>query len=1455
MRPLFRLIRAVILTIVPAIGVSLAGTWFLLGTETGHAWLGQEIARLLSAPGRKVSIAGFEGALPFHPRIASLELADDSGTWLSARALAIDVSPRALLDRRLEIDRIEVGEASILRKPIAGAASGPISFSMPSLPFAVLLRQLRVPRLSLAPPVLGQAVALGLAADGALARGRLVLTAALDRLDGHPGQARVSLTYGDTQGAPDHLDVAMTATDPSGLVVKALDPDAGPLPLDLSIHGDGPLGSWRGTLMATAGNEARLRGTVALDRDATGLSIDVDSNATLGALLPTRLRPVIGKDMALAVLLRVPDRGPVAITRLAARTTAGTVALHGDFGIPTGELNLSLQGEIALAPFSGLAGQTLDGHATIDAAIAGPKAAPRLSMRLVTRGLLVAGARIDKSDTEITIAGRGADTAHGFVSGEISGVTSPSGALPRLLMDDLLWSAEITAGSGDALLDIRRARIDDSVLHADLSGQYGRGGGRATVRITADDLSPFAPPSAPAIAGRAVATTGIVLRPDGDLRAEARASATSIRFGIPALDALIGGRLDLAATLERAKGGAVTVSAITAIAAQARASGKAKFDSGGTHLVADGRLTLPQLASLSGVLGGPISGSAVMTGSASGSLRAPLFLANLETTGLRLRERPIDRLQMTAKTSPLQPKALDLRLDLGASGLSESATTTLSWGDLPRIELGNLVLAGTAAQGSGSFGYDTVNHRASGHLQGGIADLAEWSSALDTELSGQAELALTATAAEGQGLSGKLHLRDLGIGPRNARSRLQDASIDMTMTGLFTRPQGRVAAHVSDGRAGAFSLASAHFEATRSTGQAIQVTMGLSGAFREPVSFEAAGSISDLDHDAHLALASLDGRLGSQPIHLRRTLNLTRRGDSIAIVGMDLALGGGGVTASGDIDRSRGRITLAARDIDLEPLARLFGQDEISGALGATGAVSGPWARPDGQFTVTVPALKLAAASHPELPPLAAKFAMTLRNEALAINGRVETLGHESIAVTGGLPLKITPGGPRLFTSLGSIRLVVAGEGRLEDVAAILPLGEDQIGGSFTIDLSVGGTMDQPQAAGGVTVSQGHYDNLATGVSLRNLNLELVGNQSALELRRLDANDAEDGHISGSGRVSLSGTSGPGLDLALIMTKFVVTRLDTATVTASGNATVTGSLSTPRISGQFGIDRADIQIPDKLPSQIPTVAVIRINSLHPRQETPPPVLPSVVAGLDVTITAPGKIFISGQGLTSEWQGKVSATGTSDAPNLVGRFTSIRGTYAVLGKTFTLQRGVIGFAGGGTVDPILDIQAERIATDITARIMIAGTASAPGLTLTSTPALPQDEILSRVLFGTGVGQISTIQALQLAQTAAAFTGNAPDVMSKVRGIVGLDQLTLDSDPTSKTPATKTGFGNTTINGGKYIAPGVFVGVQKGLTPSATKGQVQITISPHVSFEGAIGAGSSSSSVGLAYRRDY
>src|SRR5260370_19752481 len=90
-------------------------------------------------------------------------------------------------------------------------------------------------------------------------------------------------------------------------------------------------------------------------------------------------------------------------------------------------------------------------------------------------------------------------------------------------------------------------------------------------------------------------------------------------------------------------------------------------------------------------------------------------------------------------------------------------------------------------------------------------------------------------------------------------------------------------------------------------------------------------------------------------------------------------------------------------------------------------------------------------------------------------------------------------------------------------------------------------------------------------------------------------------------------------------------------------------------------------------------------------------------------------------------------------------------------------------GASTIwfDPAVDIVAEVSSGEVTAQVLVGGLISSPTVTLTSTPALPQDEILARVLFGRGVGQITAAEGIQVAQAAATLAGGGPGVLDRIR----------------------------------------------------------------------------------------
>jgi translocation and assembly module TamB len=199
------------------------------------------------------------------------------------------------------------------------------------------------------------------------------------------------------------------------------------------------------------------------------------------------------------------------------------------------------------------------------------------------------------------------------------------------------------------------------------------------------------------------------------------------------------------------------------------------------------------------------------------------------------------------------------------------------------------------------------------------------------------------------------------------------------------------------------------------------------------------------------------------------------------------------------------------------------------------------------------------------------------------------------------------------------------------------------------------------------------------------------------------------------------------------------------------------------------------------------------------------------------------LSVTGLGISSRWTTNLQIGGFADAPRFTGRADLVRGDYDFAGRVFRLDRGVIRFQGESPPNPLLDIHAQAAVQGIDASVIVQGTGLKPEIVFASSPPLPQDELLSRILFGTSITNLSAPEALQLASAVAALqsgSGNL-DPINALRKAVGLDRLRI-------VPADVATGQKTAIAAGKYIRRKLFVEVvTDGQGYSATNIEYQMT----------------------------
>jgi len=226
--------------------------------------------------------------------------------------------------------------------------------------------------------------------------------------------------------------------------------------------------------------------------------------------------------------------------------------------------------------------------------------------------------------------------------------------------------------------------------------------------------------------------------------------------------------------------------------------------------------------------------------------------------------------------------------------------------------------------------------------------------------------------------------------------------------------------------------------------------------------------------------------------------------------------------------------------------------------------------------------------------------------------------------------------------------------------------------------------------------------------------------------------------------------------------------------------------------------------------------------------------------LAINIDAPRRVWVRGRGLNVELSLDAAVRGTVSDPQLTGLARVVRGEYEFAGRRFEFdRRGTIRL--GSSADQIrLDLVAVREDPTLTAEVRVRGTAAEPEIVLTSRPQLPQDEILSRVLFGRSASQLSALEAAQLASALSGLAGGGGfDVIGGLREFAGLDRLTFAGE----------GAG-VTVAGGKYISENVYLEIIGGGREGAAV-QVEYQITRRLSLVSRIGG---ETRVSVRYRRE-
>lgn len=1356
----------------------------VLNTGPGRSFVARQLESLAPESGLTFDVGRLEGSLYGRLLIRDLRIGDPKGTFATSPLVVLDWRPAALIQRHVQIEELTAETVRVLRLPQLNETTT----EGPILPdIDITVGRLAIDRIIVEPPVAGRRQVLALQARADIADRRAIVSADARSAAGDRLKLKLDAVPDDGR-----FDVDASVVAPVGGVVAGV---AGlTRPLDARIVGAGDWAAWRGT--ATA----RLGGAPLADLALTGRS---GTFTLAGTARPSRL--VTGAPARLlGPMLRLDGSATLAERRAAislrAVSPALDVAARGQIDLAASRFG-SLRVDARVLRPEALLDDARGSDLRLALVLDGPFATPVVDYQVDGAAVAFGTTGVERLHAEgRTRLARGGPVVVpvAATAARVTGVDEAVGGMLR----NLRLNGQLRVTPEQVLSDDLRLRSDG--LDATVVVAFSFATGRYDVllkgtinRYVVDGLGVVDLATDARLAPTAAGEVGV----SGNVTARVR------RLESAGLRETLGGLPTISAAFQRLPDGTIRFSRGQLTAPKLRV-----IDASGSYR-ADGHLTL---------------------GARGTSTDYGPFTVQAEGPATR----PTIRLRAARPNVGVQLGNVELILTPTRAGYAIRARGSSPYGPLTArarlaldgavaLDLDSLQLAGLVARGR-------VTQTAAGPFAGRLAITG-------SGITGTAQLAA----------AGTVQRVDVALQADQARLPLEpepvliaDGTVRATLLLYPGAPSIEGQASVRGLRRGALALTQAEAQGRYRGGTG---SATLSAAGRHDVPFRFA---------ADVAMAPNLIRVGASGTANRLDLRLAQPAELVAVRGgwqlrpATLLLGNGRAELSG---------TFAA---DTRLHARLVNID-----LGVTRALS-PELRLGGRLSGDVAAL-LPARGAPQLRTGLAILGLT--RSSLAGTSRPIDLGiNAALAATGGavrarlrrgaqvvgqLQARIAPlpgraGDPvveRLLAAplVGNFRY----DGPAEALWSLSGVTGHEVRGPLVIAADFRGRLSEPQLSGTARAQGLRYDNLAFGTSIREIALDSRFTGPRFDLLSLTGTTGGKGRVEARGTADLSAARGFPADIQAQFSRARLARREDYAATVSGAVRLTNSAQGGNITGNLDVESARYNIArESGAADIPTLAVRRVPARGAVPARPAAATPPSAVRLAVQARANNGIRAEGMGLESEWRADVDVGGTSTTPRLVGDIDLIRGTISFAGRRFELTRGIVRFTGANPPNPTVDIAAEAVVDGLTATIAVTGTAQAPNIAFASVPALPQDEVLSRLLFGESVAELSAVQALQLASSLSSLRGGSGGLnpLGKLRQATGFDRFRVLG-------ADRDANRGTALAVGENLGENVYIEITTDVR-GYTATQLEIALSRALSIITQVG-GSGGTDVGLRYGKDY
>ena len=407
----------------------------------------------------------------------------------------------------------------------------------------------------------------------------------------------------------------------------------------------------------------------------------------------------------------------------------------------------------------------------------------------------------------------------------------------------------------------------------------------------------------------------------------------------------------------------------------------------------------------------------------------------------------------------------------------------------------------------------------------------------------------------------------------------------------------------------------------------------------------------------------------------------------------------------------------------------------------------------------------------------------------------------------------------------GSTRLAIA------DLSVMPPslLNDINLNGQLNIDAIIAGTVATPTIDVTADIHEAVAKVHPLGLNLKDINLQARSNGSP-QIQLTGGLQSGEGQVQFNGVVDVQQLKKPVISLTLSGQNLQLA--NTNDMLAVGDLDIQTTITNDLIdvSGEILIAQAelDFKVPESAVLASDDVILEGDDTLQTRTKQK----------LDLTIDLGSKTHFQAQGLDATLAGKIRVY---QRPNGIvrgeGQINVQDGRYTAYEQDLAIDQGKLVFTGGSIDDPTLDIRAQKTVNAMTAGVAVSGRARSPRLNLYSTPTMPDQDILSVLIFDKPVTDLGSQDGITLLRIANSLRGDGQSqsmiekTTSKIQQTLGLTDLALDINRESPT-----------IQAGKQLSSKFYVGYGYGLLDATQSLILKYQLNDAWSIKADVGADS-------------